>query len=135
MKTILTPNTDLVLEDVKENRTSATNVTQTAVLDLKEGAVVSDLQKPEGVTYDYGIRTARGLAGARGTTYTVGITPAGIQSIVVAHGTIALNFTGGRQASLTPGQLSITKTNGVSQQVGQRERSFARRQKGGPGLH
>ena len=117
IKSIITPNTKLLLEDFKENRTSATNVTQTAVLDLKEGAVVSDLQKPEGVTYDYSVRTARGLAGARGTTYTVGITPAGVQTIVVAHGTIALSFPDGRKGSLAPGQLSVTKANGTTQQV------------------
>jgi hypothetical protein len=87
------------------------------VLDLKVGAVVSDLQKPEGVTYDYSIRTARGLAGARGTTYTVGINPAGIQTIVVAHGAITVNFSDGRKLSLSPGQLSVTKANGDSQKV------------------
>lgn len=117
VKSIITPNTTLLLESVSENRTSATEVTHQAVLDLKEGAVVSDLQKPEGVTYDYSIRTARGLAGARGTTFTVGINAAGIQTIVVAHGTISINFTDGRSATLSLGQLSITKASGETQSV------------------
>ena len=117
IKSIVTPNTTLLLEGVSENRTSDTNVTQKVVLDLKEGSVVSDLQKPEGVTYDYSIRTARGLAGARGTTYTVGINSAGIQTIVVAHGAISINFSDGRKMTLTPGQLSVTKSNGQTQKV------------------
>jgi hypothetical protein len=43
--------------------------------------------------------------------------PAGIQTIVVAHGSISINFTDGSTAVLTPGQLSITKTNGDTQSV------------------
>lgn len=117
VKSIITPNTTLVLESVSETRTSATEVTHQAVLDLKQGAVVSDLQKPEGVTYDYSIRTARGLAGARGTTFTVGINLAGIQTVVVAHGSISITFTDGSKAVLTPGQLSITKANGETESV------------------
>ena len=117
IKSIVTPNTTLLLEGASEERTSDTNVTQKVVLDLKEGSVVSDLQKPEGVTYDYSIRTARGLAGARGTTYTVGINRAGVQSIVVAHGAISINFSDGRKMTLSPGQLSVTKADGQSQKV------------------
>jgi hypothetical protein len=118
VKSIITPNTTLLLESVATTRTSESNVTHQAVIDLKVGAVVSDLQKTEGVTYDYSIRTARGLAGARGTTFNVGINSAGIQTIVVVHGTISVNFTDGTQASLTPGKLSITQTNGDTQSVG-----------------
>jgi hypothetical protein len=117
IKSIITPNTTLLLEGASETRTSDTNVTQKVVLDLKEGSVVSDLQKPEGVTYDYSIRTARGLAGARGTTYTVGINAAGIQTIVVAHGAISINFSDGRKMTLSPGQLTVTKANGQTQKV------------------
>ncbi len=117
VKSIIAPNTTLLLESVSETRTSPTEVTHQAVLDLKQGAVVSDLQKPEGVSYDYSIRTARGLAGARGTTFTVGINPAGIQTIVVAHGSISISFADGSKAVLSPGQLSITKASGQTESV------------------
>ena len=46
IKSIVTPNTTLLLEGASEERTSDTNVTQKVVLDLKEGSVVSDLQSP-----------------------------------------------------------------------------------------
>lgn len=117
VKSIVTPNTTLLLESVSENRTSDTNVTHQAVLELKSGNVISDLQKPEGVTYDYGIRTARGLAGARGTTFAVGINAAGIQTISVTHGSISLSFADGRTATLAQGQLSISKPGGEAQSV------------------
>ncbi|MFA6959358.1 MAG: hypothetical protein WC205_01250 [Opitutaceae bacterium] len=118
VKSIVSPNTILLLESVSESQTSTTEVTHHAVLDLKEGAVVSDLHKPEGVAYDYSIRTARGLAGARGTTFTVGINAAGIQTVIVSHGTISLSFSDGRQVSITPGQLSISQPDGTTQKVG-----------------
>jgi hypothetical protein len=117
VKSIITPNTTVLLESASETRTSDTEVAHQAVLDLKQGAVVSDLKKPEGVTYDYNIRTARGIAGARGTTFTVGINAAGIQTIVVAHGSISINFIDGRTAVLSPGQLAITQATGESQSV------------------
>ncbi|MFA6962742.1 MAG: FecR family protein [Opitutaceae bacterium] len=118
VKSIVAPNTSLVLESVSENQSSPSEVTHHAVIDLKEGAVVSDLHKPEGVAYDYSIRTARGLAGARGTTFTVGINSAGIQTVVVAHGTISLNFTDGRQVTVSLGHLAITGTDGGTKNVG-----------------
>lgn len=117
VKSIIAPNTTLVLESASEARTSVSEVTHSAVLDLKEGAVVSDLNKPEGVSYNYSIRTIRGLAGARGTTFSVGINPAGIQTIVVSHGTISLNFADGRVATLTIGQLSVTGASGETRNV------------------
>ena len=118
VRSIIAPNTTLTLESSSENKTSETNVTHKAVIDLKEGAVVTDLNKPEGVTYDYSIRTARGLAGARGTTFTVGINAAGIQTIVVSHGTISINFADGRVATLTIGNLSIASPTGEPKSVG-----------------
>ena len=118
VKSIITPNTTVLLESASESKTSTTEVTHHAVLDLKEGAVVSDLHKPEGVSYDYSIRTARGLAGARGTTFTVGINRAGIQTVVVAHGSIFLNFTDGRRVTLAIGHLSITGAGGDTKSVG-----------------
>jgi hypothetical protein len=117
VKSIVTPNTTLLLESVSETRTSETNVTHAAVLELKEGNVISDLQKPEGVTYDYGIRTARGLAGARGTTFSVGINAAGIQTVSVSHGAISLTFADGSTATLKLGQLSISKPGTEAQNV------------------
>ncbi|MBW8781282.1 MAG: FecR domain-containing protein [Verrucomicrobia bacterium] len=115
VRSMIAPNTVLVLESVSDSHPSANEVKHQAVLELKVGAVVSDLQKQDGVTYDYSIRTPRGLAGARGTTFTVGLNAAGIQTIVVSHGTITLSLADGRQVSISMGQVSITQANGETQ--------------------
>ncbi len=114
VKSIITPNSTITLESVSETPGAHATTAYQATLDLKVGAVVSDLNKPADATYDYSIRTPRGLAGARGTTFTVGVNPAGIATVVVAHGTISLTFTDGRTASLTPGKVSITKPDGTT---------------------
>ncbi len=114
VKSMIAPNTIIVLESASDSHPSATEVKHQAVIELKVGAVVSDLQKQPGATFDYSIRTPRGLAGARGTTFTVGLNPAGIQTIVVSHGTITLSLADGRTISLTIGQVSVTKTDGAT---------------------
>ncbi len=114
VKSIIAPNTTITLESSTSSKNADATTAYAAVLDVKVGAVVSDLNKPADVTYDYGVRTPRGLAGARGTTFTVGVNPAGIATVVVSHGTIALTFNDGRTASITPGHVSITKPDGTT---------------------
>lgn len=115
VKSIIAPNSSLKLESVSEKKNADATTAYGAVIDLKVGAVVSDLNKPADVTYDYSVRTPRGLAGARGTTFTVGVNPAGIATIVVAHGTISLTFNDGRPpAAITPGKVSITRPDGTT---------------------
>jgi galactitol-specific phosphotransferase system IIB component len=114
VKSMIAPNTVIMLESASDSHPSATEVKHQAVIELKVGAVVSDLQKQPGATFDYSIRTPRGLAGARGTTFTVGLNPAGIQTIVVSHGTITLSLADGRTISLTIGQVSVTKIDGTT---------------------
>lgn len=118
VNSIIAPKSDVVIERVSETRAPGASVTQhTAVLDLRTGAVTTDLQKREGVALDYGVRTARGLAGARGTTYTIGVNEAGVQTVVVADGVITLTLADGRIISLVPGQVSITRPDGSTQAV------------------
>lgn len=118
VNSIIAPKSDVVIERVSETRDpGAAGTLHTAVLDLRTGAVTTDLQKREGVELDYGVRTARGLAGARGTTYTIGVNEAGVQTVVVADGVITLTLTDGRVISLVPGQVSITRPDGTSQSV------------------
>ena len=112
VKSMIAPNTIIVLESASDSHPSATEVKHQATIDLKVGAVVTDLQTQPGATFDYSIRTPRGLAGARGTTFTVGLNDAGIETIVVAHGTISLILADGRTISLGIGQVSITQPGG-----------------------
>ena len=118
VKSMIAPNTIIVLESASDTQTSPTEVKHQAVIDLKVGSVVSDLNKQPGATFDYSIRTPRGLAGARGTTFSVELNPAGIQTIVVSHGTITLSLADGRTVSLTMGQASITQPDGGTEHSG-----------------
>jgi hypothetical protein len=118
VNSIIAPKSDVVIERVSITREpGAAGSMHSAVLDLRTGAVTTDLKKTEGVTLDYGVRTARGLAGARGTTYTIGVNAAGVQTVVVADGMISLTLTDGRVVSLLPGQVSIARPDGTSKSV------------------
>ena len=118
VNSIISPKSEIVVERVSiSNPAGAKTALHSAVLDLKTGAVTTDLKRQDGVELDYGVRTARGLAGARGTTYTVGIDVAGIQAIIVADGTISVTLADGRTVSLVPGQVSVTHPDGSTQTV------------------
>ena len=110
IKSIISPSSDVTIEKLSETKASGSNVAlQQAVLNLKSGAVVSDLEKQEGVAYDYAIRTPRGVAGARGTTYTVAVAPTGVESVIVTDGRIQITLTSGATYNLAPGQASVSR--------------------------
>lgn len=117
VNSIIAPNSEVVIESVSAPAADSGSRLHSAVLGLKSGAVTTDLKTTPGVELDYGVRTARGLAAARGTTYTVGVNAAGIQTIVVADGAITLTLADGRVVNLVPGQISITRTDGSTQAV------------------
>jgi hypothetical protein len=113
VKSLISPNSDLVIEKASETKAADGTTITAATLNLKQGAIVTDLIKQEGVTYDYNIRTPRGLAGARGTNYTVNVNAAGIETILVSHGTISFILLDGRQLAITAGQIHITDVSGA----------------------
>src|SRR5690606_29975290 len=73
VNSVLTAMSSLAWESVSEAKTAGAATAYRATLDLKVGAVVSDLNNPADATCDYSVRTPRGLAGARGTTFAVGV--------------------------------------------------------------
>ncbi len=110
IKSIIAPSSNVTIEKISETKATGSNVAlQQAVLNLKSGAVVSDLEKQEGVAYDYAIRTPRGVAGARGTTYTVAVAPSGVESVIVTDGRIQITLTSGATYNLAPGQASVSR--------------------------
>jgi hypothetical protein len=118
VNSIIAPKSEIVVERVSvSNPAGAKTALHSAVLDLKTGAVTTDLKREEGVELDFGVRTARGLAGARGTTYTVAIDIAGVQAIIVADGAISLTLADGRVIDLVPGQISVTHPDGSTETV------------------
>lgn len=107
IQSVITPNSSLVLESSSEASASDSTVKHTVVLDLKQGAVVSDLNKPTGVSYDYSVRTPRGIAGARGTKYVTAVNSLGVESVIVFEGTVSATLGNGTVISITNGQASF----------------------------
>ena len=58
------PNSKVIVEKLAASQ---------ALLDLKEGNVVSQLDPKMRASHDYGIRTPKGVAAARGTVYTISV--------------------------------------------------------------
>lgn len=111
VQSIITPGSTVLLESASTTA-DGTATTHQALLDLRVGAIVTDLQRAPDTNYDYSIRTARGVAGARGTTYTVGINEAGVQSVIVTQGAVTVQSLDGTSATLAPGQFSFTNALG-----------------------
>lgn len=115
---MLAENSTLVVERAESSTPPGTTATlQQATLDLKTGAIVSDLEKQAGIAYDYSVKTPRGVAGARGTIYAVAIHVSGVESVLVSDGTIQITFTDATSLTLSPGQASLTRPGQPSADV------------------
>ena len=109
IKSILAENSSVLVERAVESATADRAKLQQATLDLRTGVLVSDLEKESGVVYDYAVRTPRGLAGARGTLYTVAVDPSGVESILVSDGSIQINLADGAALLLSPGRAALIR--------------------------
>ena len=80
---------------------------RTAVIDLKEGTTVSVLDPSQRATNNYAVRTAKGVAAARGTVYatTVTLSSGGQVTVTVNTLTGAVSFAiaGGQTVSVAAG--------------------------------
>jgi hypothetical protein len=118
VKTIIAASSDITLEVASvENVLSTNTALARASLRVKQGSVTSDLQKNEAVALEYNVTTPRGVAGARGTLFTVLVTPEGHEVISVAHGNVIVNFNDGTSVTLLPGQLTVARVGDSIQQV------------------
>ncbi|WP_221030150.1 FecR domain-containing protein [Actomonas aquatica] len=84
--TVIEENSILLIEEVRQ-----VGERERTLLDLKQGNVVANLDPDKRSTNDYGVKTPRGVAAARGTNYTV--TVDGMDVLVtVTNGTVELSF-------------------------------------------
>ncbi len=77
---------------------------QTAEIGLSLGTVVASLDPSKKGINDYSIRTPKGVAAARGTSYTVNVTASGEVTLFVATGVVTLVNESGQSVTLQPGQ-------------------------------
>ena len=87
---------------------------RTAVLDLKKGTTVSVLDPSKRATNNYAIRTPRGVAAARGTTYSTTVKlSSGGEAIVTVNtltGNVSFSIVGGATISVAEGKSASDKS-------------------------
>ena len=83
-----------------------------AILALKQGNVVSQLDPARSAGRSYGVRTPKGVAASRGTVYTVAVNGENY-TVVTGLGTVTITPTGGGASiSVGPGGISMSTVNG-----------------------
>ena len=88
-------NSTVALEELSVNKDSSGVVTkQTATLNLKSGNLVSTLDPSRKSINNYGVRTPKGVAAARGTVYSVTVSQTG-STVATLSGTVTLTPVGG----------------------------------------
>lgn len=91
---------------------------RTAVIDLKEGTTVSVLDPAKRSVNNYAIRTPKGVAAARGTTYSTNVKLAsGGEAIVTVNtttGAVSFSIVGGATVSVTEGRSMNSSKAGAT---------------------
>ncbi|MFA6289154.1 MAG: FecR domain-containing protein [Opitutaceae bacterium] len=91
---------------------------QSALLNLKVGGIVSNIDPANHNINDYGIRTPKGVAAARGTVYTVLVSAGGAVQVFVTQSTIVFTDINGRQVIVEAGfQVSVNPDGTISPPV------------------
>lgn len=87
---------------------------RTAVIDLNKGTTVSVLDPSRRAVNNYAVRTPKGVAAARGTTYTTTVTlSSGGEAVVTVHtltGAVSFAIVGGQSVSVTEGNSASSST-------------------------
>ena len=104
--TVVEPDSLIFLETIEVTAAGK----EKTVVDLKSGNLVANLDPTKRGTNDYGVRTPKGVAAARGTNYTVSVNGQSVVVSVVA-GVVSINIPdlaggGTTSVALNPGQAS-----------------------------
>jgi len=87
---------------------------RTAVIDLKEGVTVSALDPSKRAVNNYAVRTPKGVAAARGTTYSTTVRlSSGGEAIVTVNtltGTVSFSIVGGPTVSVAAGRSADSRS-------------------------
>ena len=99
------PNSEIVVSKAEQSlQADGSIVTQHGMLELRKGKVTTTIDRFHAGVTDFGIRTPRGVAAARGTVYTVAY-ESQIQSVTVLNGAVTIT-------TATPPPTTFTIQNG-----------------------
>lgn len=107
----LRPNTTVQIEKLSVTTAGSVVKKQTALLDLKAGTVVSTIDPAKRDINDYGVRTPKGIASAKGTSFAVSIENEGF-TVAATADTVSFLTPAGETYSITAGNVTITPPGG-----------------------
>ena len=99
---------------VVEKLSVSANGTRNATLNLKSGNLISTLDPAKRNINNYGVRTPKGVAAARGTSYSVAVSNGGF-SIAATADAVTFTDAAGGVFSINAGMISITPPGGLPQ--------------------
>jgi hypothetical protein len=111
----LGPSTTASLEKLSVAKADDGVITQqTAVVDLQSGNLISTIDPAKRSINNYAVRTPKGVAAARGTSYSVSVTANGVAIAATAD---SVTFTSplGVTYTIQAGMISITPPGGTAQ--------------------
>lgn len=103
---VLSGNSEVEVEKLSVN----VNGTRNAMMNLKSGNLASSLDPARKSTNNYGVRTAKGIAMARGTDLTVTVN-GNVYLVAVLNGNVQVTWSGGQSVSITGNTASAVTTN------------------------
>ncbi|WP_438482492.1 FecR family protein [Oleiharenicola lentus] len=110
------PNSTVSIDELSVTKNGSGVVTkQNALLNLKSGNVVSTLDPAKKAVNNYGVRTPKGVAAARGTSYAVNVSVNGT-TIVATADTVSFTAANGTTYSVQAGMVVVTPANGEPQE-------------------
>jgi hypothetical protein len=108
------PNTTVQIEKLSVTTDNGTISNQTAMISLLSGNLVSTLDPSKKHINNYGVRTPKGVAAARGTIYAVGVSASG-STFATLSGTVSITMADNRVITVSLGTgLVINDTSGAT---------------------
>ncbi|MBW8782233.1 MAG: FecR domain-containing protein [Verrucomicrobia bacterium] len=110
------PDTTVTLEKLAITASGGVVTKQTALLNLKVGSIASNIDPANHNINDYGIRTPKGVAAARGTSYTVNVSSTGTVQVFVTNSAVTFyNAATGQTVKVPAGSKVVVAADGTIQ--------------------
>ncbi len=111
----LRPNTTVHIEKLSITRDGNVVTKQTGLLGLKAGTLISTIDPAKSNINDYGVRTPKGIASAKGTSFAVSIEDDEGFTVATTADTVTFITPEGTSYAITAGNVSITPAGGAPQ--------------------
>jgi|GEM_PF-3144839 len=111
----LRPNTTVHIEKLSITRDGNVVTKQTGLLGLKAGTVISTIDPAKIDINDYGVRTPKGIASAKGTSFAVSIEDDEGFTVATTADTVTFTTPEGTSYAIAAGNVSITPAGGTPQ--------------------